>query len=256
MFDSGVGGLTIFRSIHSLLPKESILYVGDHCYGPYGNKSIRCIKERGVKVIQYLISNRSKLIVIACNTATVAGIEYFRRKFPSVPIVGVVPVVKTAASVSKTKHFIVLSTSFTAKSRYQKHLIHTFAPHCTVTSIGSDALVPLIEEGHVDSPQVRVELQRLLHYTKENTCDVVVLGCTHYPFVRPAIRAIVGTRVTILDSGGAVARQVNRILTQTDNLSGMAAGSETFLTTGDSKKAEALFRQLLSEEVKVSHVTL
>ena len=123
IFDSGSGGLSIYQSVAALLPRESVVYLGDHAYLPYGDKSTDFIKKRGVQCIDFLVSQKAKLIVVACNTATVAGIEYFRTVFPDIPIVGVVPVVKTAAAVSETKYFVVLSTPFTAGSTYQKELI-------------------------------------------------------------------------------------------------------------------------------------
>lgn len=256
IIDSGSGGLSIYRSMKAMLPDESVLYIGDHANIPYGNKSVYFIRERVLTILGYLIQQKVKLVVIACNTATVAGIEYYRKKYPDIPIIGIVPVVKTAASLSKMKRFVILSTDFTAKSGYQKNLITSFASDCEVISIGSTNLVPFIEKGNLHSKEIREELQSMFQKMAKKSFDVIVLGCSHYPFVRDVIGVIVGSGVTILDSGDAVARQVKRILEHINSLSTGTHHTETFMTTGDSKNVTSLFRQLLAKNVEVSHVEL
>ncbi len=256
VLDSGSGGLSIYLSLRHLLPNESIFYVGDHAYNPYGDKSTEFIQDRVIKLARYLVDSGCKLIVIACNTATIAGIDHVRKEFPQIPIIGVVPVIKTAALESKTKHFIVLSTNFTADSGYQRQLIQTFASGCTVTSVGSARLVTLIEEGQLDTEEVRAELHHVFDRIKRDSYDVVVLGCTHFPFVRSAIRDMVGPGIQIFDSGDAVARHATRILTQMNMLSLSSHPSQTFVTTGDSTKVAVLFERLLDKKVEVSHVAI
>lgn len=255
VFDSGSGGLSIWQAIHELLPRESFVYVGDHANAPYGNKSTEFIRQRVAKAIEFLISKSCKLIVIACNTATIAGIDYYREKFPAIPIIGVVPVIKTAASLSHTKHFVVLSTDFTAESQYQKDLIGAWAKDCSVVSLGSSTLVPLIEEGIITGAKVNKELRRIFDPIKHTTYDVIALGCTHYPFIRKALRIVVGDKAHIIDSSGAVARQVQRILTMRNDLS-KGPARETFTTTGDAEKVQAVFHQLLARQKQITHVTL
>jgi glutamate racemase len=253
IFDSGSGGLSVYRCITNMLPHESIVYLGDHLNLPYGNKSTDFIKKRVNKCIKFLIKKRVKLIVIACNTATVAGIDYFRSENPGIPIVGVVPVVKTAAEISVTKKFVVLSTQFTANSTYQNDLINKWAPDCTVYTIGSSRLVPLIEKGLLNSPEISQELQTIFKKIKHIPFDVVALGCTHFPFVRSSISAIVGDGVKILDSGSAVARQVQRILEHRNELSGLSVSKAIFYTTGTCTNVRIVFRQLLDKKTNVSH---
>lgn len=255
MFDSGVGGLSILKAVRALLPSEFVFYVGDHANNPYGEKPSEFIRERGERIINFLLSKGCKLVVVACNTATIAGIDYFRQRFPTVPIVGVVPVVKTAANRSKNKCFIVLSTHFTAKSHYQRDLIHRWAGDCSVTSLGSSLLVPLIEKGDTNSKEVIGELSRLFARVKHTPYDVIALGCTHYLFVRPAIRAIVGDGIEIIDSGGAVARQVQHIVTVRNEASG-GPGGETFYTTGEAEDAQIVFQKLLGRNISVAHVDI
>lgn len=250
ILDSGSGGLSIFQSVRQMLPGESVVYIGDHAHSPYGEKPPAYIKDRVVRLIDYLLSQESKLIIIACNTATVSGVDYFRQKFPQVPIVGVVPVVKTAANISKKRSFVVLSTSVTAKSPYQKKLIDEWASDCNVISIGSAKLVPLIEEGKLSGGEIQTELNNIFSAIPKGSFDVVALGCTHYPFIRSAIQNQVGADVAIIDSSNAVARQVDKILldrSQTQH-------KNTYVTTGDAQYVSNLFTKLLGEKIEVSHV--
>jgi glutamate racemase len=257
VFDSGSGGLSILESIRELLPGESYLYLGDHANIPYGNKSTDVIRERTARAIRFFISRHAKLVVIACNTSTIAGIDWYRSQFPDVPIVGVVPVIKTAAKISKTKHIIVLSTEYTAKSEYQKNLITQFADGCDVTSLGSAQLVPLIEQGKLGSAEIRNELAQLLTHYTSGVHDVLVLGCTHYPFLKPLLHAMIDTDTQILDSGGAVARQVQRILRDRSELS-QSGGStvEYYTTASDVQPIQSVFSTLLKHDVTAEHITL
>lgn len=249
ILDSGLGGLTIWREIRQQLPKESTIYIGDHAYLPYGGRSVRVIRQRVKYLITFLLKKGAKLIVVACNTATVAGIDTFRSWFPSVPIIGVVPVVKTAASLTKTKHVAVLSTPNTAASSYQERLIKSFADGCTVENIGVPDLVSLIEAGEADGRETAI-LHRFLDPLKKRNIDVIALGCTHYPFIKDAIRNIVGDEVAIIDSGGAVARHTARIL-DANRLRALGAKPYTvFYTTGDAKNVTRIASKLTGEHIK------
>jgi len=255
VFDSGSGGLSIWQAVHAVLPAESLVYIGDHANIPYGGKSTEFIRERVVQSIEFLIKKNCKLIVIACNTATIAGIDYVRAKFPQIPIVGVVPVIKTAASISTTKHFVVLSTQFTTKSLYQKDLIKKWANDCTVINVGSSLLVPLIEDGQVDGENIEKELRRVFAPFQNEPYDVIALGCTHYPFIRGAITKVLGDRAQIIDSSGAIVRQVVRILDSRNDRSDHFE-RELFFTTGDTKKVGGVFKKILGRFVEIGYVTL
>ncbi len=256
ILDSGSGGLSVWKEIISLLPREGTMYIGDHRCMPYSNKTTGYIRNRAYKLIEFLISQKAKIIVIACNTATVAGIDEYRKKFPMVPIVGVVPVVKTAVTLSKKRNIAVFSTAYTAKSRYQKKLISTFASDVSVKSIGSTKLVTLIEDEKPDEKATEQELYKKLHRIRSRGVDVLVLGCTHFPFLRDKIRAIVGEDVTILDSGAAVARQVKRIL---DHESKTAEGNNPhylFFTTGKPDRFAAVASRLLGKNISVNYADI
>lgn len=254
IIDSGSGGLTIWREIISLLPHESTVFIGDHKHLPYSKKTTPYIQNRVIHLIQFLLQKHAKIIVIACNTATVAGIDIYRTKFPNIPIVGVVPVIKTAARQSKSRHIAVLATEYTSKSSYQGQLIQKFASDCEVQRIGSTELVSLIENGDLTGSEIKNELSNLLSKIEKNGTDVLVLGCTHYPFVRDQIRAIVGEDVAILDSGGAVARQVERILSQESALSLVDRPKYSFYTTGEAEHVSQVSSQLLRRSIKVQHI--
>lgn len=253
VFDSGSGGLSIMLALQKACPQESIVYLGDQKNNPYGGKTQTFIRARVLAGIKFFLAQHCKMIVIACNTATIAGIEYYRDRFPEIPIVGVVPVVKTAAEASKSKHFVVLSTEYTAKSMYQKQLIVNWARHCEVESVGSSKLVPLIENGLTGGRQIVEELQRIFQRIQKKTFDVVALGCTHYPFIRESIQKIVGHGVTILDSSDAVARQVMRILTHRKAFANQR-GHDTFFTTGDEEVVAKIYKKLLGYRIPVTHV--
>jgi glutamate racemase len=254
IFDSGSGGLSIFQSLVRLLPQESTVYFGDHRYMPYGEKSSSFIQKRAIHSIRFLLNQHVKLIIVACNAATVAGIDLYRQTFPGIPIIGVVPVVKTAAEVSKTKQILVLSTVSTAKSEYQKNLIRTFAPHCTVYSIGNSQLVRIVEEGKQDSKEATGLLENLLRPYLSKHVDTIVLGCTHFPFLRSSIQSVVGSTINILDSGEAVSRHVARILDREKLRSDSSHVSNQFFTSGDTKVVKDIYENLLGRSVSVNSI--
>ncbi len=254
--DSGSGGLSVWQAVMRLLPLETALYIGDHAYLPYSEKTTVLIRERALKMIKFLVKFQPKLIVVACNTATVAGIEAYRQSFPQLPIIGVVPVVKTAAEVSQSGSFAVLSNAYTAKSDYQKHLIGKYAQGKNVQNLGSSKLVKLVEQGKLSGASVDAELKKMFKKLYPET-DVLALGCTHFPFLASAIRAIVGRDLRLLDSGGAVARHVARILSH-NQIAATAGGPgrSEFFTTGKAREVSEIAAILLGQPVRFRHVTL
>jgi len=250
IIDSGSGGLSIWNAVSENVHGESIIYVGDHANAPYSGKTRAFIRSRIRTLLTYLIGQQCKLCVIACNTATVAGIDWYRKQFPTLPIIGVVPVIKTAANITKTKNICILSTKFTARSAYLKQLIRQFAGDASVFSIGSSTLVSYIESTNNETEKIRRELVRICRPVIRAPIDVVVLGCTHYPFIRSEVSDFFGPSVTIIDSAGAVARQVDRILTS----NGIAANTKStyaFFTTGDRKRVSRIMSRLLGYDIVV-----
>lgn len=245
ILDSGVGGLTVWKEIIAQLPHESTIYIGDSVNCPYGNKSAEEIYQLANRLVQFLIDKHCKLIVIACNTITVTCLDKLRQNFPQTPIIGTVPVIKTAAARSKNKKIGILSTTTTAKSEYQKTLIKQFAADCEVVNIGTDELVPIIEQQVTcDKKQVDTVLKRVLEPFKRSGVDVLALGCTHFPFFKEEFQTILGSNVLILDSGAAIARQVTRVLTANSLATVNKAPEYQFFTTGERLVLTTCLRQL------------
>jgi glutamate racemase len=212
IFDSGVGGLGVFRSIVQLLPYENIVYVADNNHMPFGKKTAQEVQKIAETIVRFLIEKHNvKLIVIACNTATVASIDYLRTIF-SIPFVGVVPVVKPACEQTKTGCVAIMATPLTAKSLYIKDLILKFSQGTHVLRIGCPGLADLIEEGKIDGQEVDTLLRSLIAPALKNNADIIGLCSTHYPFICQQLQKIVGPGVTIIDSNAAIACQVKRVL--------------------------------------------
>lgn len=206
ILDSGVGGLTIWQEIVTQLPHESTLYIADSKNCPYGTKPSEQIYKLSKSLIDFLVKKRCKLIVIACNTITVTCLDRLRGDFPTIPLIGTVPVIKTAAEQTKNKKIGILSTVRTTESHYQKDLIEKFAEECEVSTVGTDTLVPLIEKGSSEE-EIATVIERVLAPFKKINIDVLALGCSHFPVVKKLFQEILGKNVQILDSGGAIARQ-------------------------------------------------
>ena len=257
ILDSGLGGLTIMQSVMRELPNESIIYVGDSANIPYGEKSSEQILQLSRRLVDCLISHHVKLIVVACNAITVTNLENLRTLYPTIPLIGVVPVIKTAAEKTKNGRIGVLATTATTRSAYQKKLIADFADGHAVFTHGTDRLVPLIEQGIVDGAELSSILHSSLSAFSKEDIDTLVLGCTHFPIIEAAIQNVVGVDVQILDSGGAVARQVRRVLTANKQLSTGTAQYHVY-TTGDKNVAKKIIASTIekSEAVSVSEISL
>lgn len=231
VLDSGVGGLTIWKEIVTLLPQECTIYIADSKNCPYGSKSADEIYSLARRLVKFLIKKDCKIIVLACNTITVSCLDRLRSEFSRVPIVGMVPVVKTASEQTKNGKIGILSTTRTAESQYQKDLIKRFAGDCRVINIGTDKLVPLIERG--DASMIQIILTKELQPFVDTKVDVLALGCSHFPLIKDQIQKILGSRVLILDSGAAIARQVKRVLEANSAFSNSSKPTHQFFTTGD-----------------------
>lgn len=213
IFDSGVGGLTIYEEIHNLLPNESIIYLADSKNAPYGEKSKDEIVNISIKNTEFLLSKGCKLIVVACNTASTNAVKYLREHY-NVPFIRVQPAIKPAAINSKTKIVGILATKGTLKSELLFETSQRFAQGVKVIEQVGEGLVSLIESGKMHSPEMTNLLHRYIDPMLDKDIDHLVLGCTHYPFLTDQIKKIVGKDVDILDSGEAIARQTKVILRQ------------------------------------------
>jgi glutamate racemase len=249
VFDSGVGGLTVLREIRALLPSEDLLYVADSGYAPYGDRPSAEITARAVAVTEHLLDEGAKAIVVACNTATAAAAAALRKRF-SVPIVAMEPAVKPAIGLTRSGVIGVLATSQTLASDKFVQLLGRFQGEsgngAEVLVRPCPGLVERIEAGELETDGTRALLADYLVPLLERGADTLVLGCTHYPHLRPLIAELAGPSIAIADSGAAVARQLQRRLAESGLLGPPERpGRERFWTSADPpKQGAALIRRL------------
>lgn len=261
IFDSGVGGLGIFNKIKKLLPKENIIYLADSKNCPYGKKSIQQIKQICLDNTKFLIDKGAKIVVMACNTGSTIALEYVRNNLNQiqprrldfqVPIVGVVPVVKTAAKETKNNRIGILATKATIESDYLQALVTKFCPNMDITYQACGELVEMVEKSKIDINKLEKCLKPLINAK----VDVVALGCTHFPFARYEIEQILGPNIKVLDSNGAVARQVQRVLTNNSQLSTFNKKPVyKFYTSGDAKRFKKQIQFLINMTTRVDIIS-
>lgn len=233
IFDSGVGGTSIWKEVAKMLPHEHTIYLADSTNAPYGEKSKEEILRLSIKNTEYLVQRGCKIIIVACNTATTNAIDHLRSHY-SVPFIGIEPAIKPAALQTKTKKVGVLATKGTLSSSLFHNTSKLFAEGITVFEQEGKGLVELIEAGKIDTEEMRNLLSTLLEPMLEENMDCLVLGCTHYPYLVPVLKEILPNNVNIIDSGEAVARQTKTILEQ-KNLQTKVNGNpeRIFYTNGD-----------------------
>ena len=217
VFDSGLGGLSVLAEIHQLLPLENLIYVGDSANAPYGNRSEEFVRERSQKITDFLLDQGVKAIVIACNTAT-AEAAWLIRETIDVPVIGLEPAIKPAAQLSKSGIIGVLATQRTINSERLLGLTERYAKDKKVLAQACPGLVEQVEACDLESETTVAILNKYIQPLIEQGADALILGCTHYPFLLPAIRKIVGDKIEILETGRPVALSIaansKRILTR------------------------------------------
>lgn len=211
IFDSGVGGTSIWKEIHALLPRENTLYLADSKNAPYGHKTKDEIIALSIKNTEKLLNLNAKIIVVACNTATTNAIDILRKNY-DVPIIGIEPAIKPAALKTKTKQVGILATKGTLQSALFTKTSELYAQNITITEVIGEGLVTLIENGELHSQKMTTLLTGYLKPMLDVKVDYLVLGCSHYPYLIPQIKEMLPENVTIIDSGEAVARQTKSIL--------------------------------------------
>jgi glutamate racemase len=249
VFDSGVGGLSVAREIRARLPAEVILYFADTLNCPYGGRPLEAIRELSLAAGAELVARGAKIIVVACNTASGAALETMRARLP-VPIVGLEPAVKPAVATTKVGRVGVMATEATLRTARFQRLTRDHASDITVVARGCPGLVELVEAGVLRGDRVRETLAVLVGPLRDAGVDSVVLGCTHYPFLREEIEAALGPDVRVIDSGPAVARQVERVLAERGALVQGGSGHLDVLTTGDPALVAEVVARLWDEPVR------
>lgn len=251
VFDSGLGGLTVLRALRAQLPHEDYFYFADTRFLPYGDRPETFLRERGVLIAHALVERGAKALVIACNTATAAAAEAIRAAI-DLPIVALEPGVKPAAALTRNGVVGVLATTRTLQSERFQRLVGNHASHLQVLSQACPGLAEAIEMQGPDSPEVESLLDVFVAPLAAAGADVVVLGCTHYPWVAEAIRRRMPGEVSLLDTGEPVARQLDRLLGAAGLLGG-GSGRLTVATSGAPHKVSATVDRLWGEHLPVEH---
>jgi glutamate racemase len=250
IFDSGVGGLSVLHHIRHLLPQEDLLYVADNGHLPYGNKRPDYVQRRSLQISEFLIRQGAKAVVVACNTATAAAIALLRQRY-DLPIIGMEPGVKPGIEQSRAGKVAILATAGTLGSAKFQDLMQRHGNGAEVMVQPCPGWVELVET-QADPSTIRQTLEPQLGPLMDLGIDTLVLGCTHYPFLTQAIRELVGTDIRIIDTGLAVARQLNRRLTELNlQKSGTQPGSERFWCSGHRIPTTRLISRLWDKTVRI-----
>jgi glutamate racemase len=275
VFDSGVGGLSVVREIMAQHPAQPIIYLADQANAPYGQRDLAEIRRLAQGIVRFLLAQGARLIVIACNTASAAALHWLRRQLPDVPFVGMEPAVKPAVERTRTGHVGVIATAATFQGELFASLLDRYAGNVAIHTQVCPELAPLVEAGELDSPRARWAVQEYLAPLLAAGIDQLVLGCTHYPFLRPLFEEVVGPGVAVLDPAPAVARQTGRVLAQHGWLAerGVGTGADVvpgvqlptqpgdcqpaldFYTTGDPARFQAALCHLLGLAADVTQAT-
>lgn len=245
LFDSGMGGLSVWREIRAALPAESLIFFGDGVRCPYGSRPESQVLQFTVEAVERLIAEGCKLIVIACNTATAVAIDYLRERYADIPFVGLEPAIKPAALTTKSGVVAVLATERSLEGRLFLHTSEKYADKVNIIKSVGHGFVEIVERGEESTPAAVEAVKRVIEPIIAAGADKIVLGCTHYPFLRSTIEGVIGDReVEIIDSGSAVSRRVAQLLDE----NGLRAAEDNrpndrFITLGDENYLKQLQRR-------------
>ena len=245
VYDSGFGGLSVWRELRRLLPNESLIYLGDGKNCPYGGRSREEITRFATEAVERLVREGVKMVVVGCNTATTAAIDHLRSQWPELPIVGLEPAVKPACLTTKTRRIAVLATEHSLRSDMFLKTAQRYASDVEVVKVPGEGFVEIVEQDLEHTDEARRAVQRVVGQLRGKGVDKAVLGCTHYPFLRSAIaEALEGEDVDIIDSGEAVARRVEWLLERYDIKAPSDAHAELrFITFADEEYRQRLERK-------------
>lgn len=251
VFDSGVGGISVLRHLRAELPGENFCYVADSGNAPYGIRDSLFIRERAFAVADFLLAQGVKALVVACNTATAAAVAELRSRY-AIPVIAMEPGIKPAVALSRSKVIGVLATAGTLESARFFSLVNRHAGDAEVITQPCPGLVEAIEANALNSAATLDLLQGYLQPLLERDVDAIVLGCTHYPFLREQIAMLVGDHIAIIETGAAVARELKRRLLQHELLNPAAGGGiELFWSSGDCGAVQAFIAQQWRDDVLV-----
>jgi glutamate racemase len=248
VFDSGVGGLSVLHHIRAALPDERLIYVADSAHVPYGDKPASYIEQRSLALTRFLVGQGAAAIVIACNTATAAAVASLRNHF-NIPILGMEPAVKPAVAASRSGVVGVLATIGTLESARFAALLEKYAGDVEIVTQSCPGLVEVVERGDLGGRKARSLIERYTSPLLARGADTLILGCTHYPFLAPLIRDVVGDDIALVDTGAAVARQLQRRIEAELPARTSGDGTVRFFTSGDASLATRVMSLLWKDKV-------
>lgn len=255
VFDSGIGGLSVAREIRAALPAEPLLYVADTAYVPYGDRSEEEVRARSLAIGRWMQAQGAKVFVVACNTASGAALEQLREEL-RIPVIGLEPALKPAVRQSRNGRVGVMATTRTCGSARLQRLVDAHGQGVEILRQPCPGLVDLIEDGVLHGPRLDERMAELVAPLRAAGVDTVVLGCTHYVFVRDAIQAALGPDVLLVDSGEAIARRTGQILREAGALAEGGPGAVRIVTTGDAAEAAPVVERLWGEPVWVERAEI
>ncbi len=247
--DSGMGGITVLRKLHRIMPNENYIYFGDSANSPYGTKTKEEIKNLTVDAVERLMKRGAKAVVIACNTATSAAAGYLREKYPDYPFIGLEPALKPAALSSKWPRVLVLATPLTLREEKFNKLMARFEGEAEFIKLPVPELVGFVERGEVETQEATEYLERILEPYADNKVDAVVLGCTHFPFARKPIQKILGEEVLVFEGSMGAAKQCQRLLEERNLLSDSDTEGLISFENSDESKIEQCIEMFGINEV-------
>ena len=251
IFDSGIGGLSVWKELVAILPNESVIYYADSANCPYGPRKKNEIEILASNVVDFLISKNCKLIIVACNTATASAIDFLRSKY-KVPFIGMEPAVKPAALNSKTKSIAVLATEGTFNGKLYNNTSNKYAKDIELNIKVGDKLVDIVEKGLIQEPETKDYIRLLVKPLVEKDIDHLVLGCTHYPFLIDVLKEILPTHINIVNPAPAVTIQAKRVL-ESNNLlrNDNSVINYSFYTSGNSEVLRLMLKEITNSTYEI-----
>ena len=251
IFDSGTGGMSVYREIRKVLPRERYVYFSDNAHCPYGDKTAEYVRDRGREITRFLLGKGADVIVIACNTATAAAVSALRAEFPDTPFIGMEPAVKPAALGTKTGVIGVLATAGTLKGSKYLTTRGKYADDVRIVEAVGRGFVELVEAGKLDGPETEAVVDRSLRPLLDAGADTVVLGCTHYPFLAGVIGRLAGPDVRVIDPAPSVARHLADVMTQRNLIrrDAVAENDIELVSSGDPAPLERIYRMINEEKI-------
>lgn len=250
IFDSGVGGLSVLREIHAALPAESVLYVADSANAPWGDKPPSFVRDRGLKISRFLLGQGVKAIVIGSNTGTAGSADALRASL-DVPVVGIEPGIKPAVAATRSGVIGAIVPAAVGESDRLRSLVDRFGGGVRIVIQPVPGVVEHIEAADLDGPELRRMVEGYVEPMLKEGADAIVLGSTHYVFLKPLLREIAGDRVALIETGAAVARQLGHVLDQRGLRADGGRGEERFWTSGDPATSTRVISRLLGRDVRV-----